>query len=66
MTDPLLAGLDSGWSAADPAALTPDHAARLAELQQLDAALVSLYARGAEVLAGAAATRPCSAASAGW
>lgn len=52
MTDPLLAGLDSGWSAADPAALTPDHAARLAELQQLDAALASLYARGAEVLAG--------------
>jgi phenylalanyl-tRNA synthetase alpha chain len=53
MTGTLLFALDSSWSAADPAALTPDHAARLAELQQLDAALASLYARGAEVLAGA-------------
>jgi phenylalanyl-tRNA synthetase alpha chain len=54
MTDTLLASLDSGWSAADPAALTPGHAARLAELEPLDAALAALYARGAEVLAGAA------------
>lgn len=54
MTDSLLATLDSSWSAADPAALTPDHAARLAELEQLDPALVALYRRGSEVLAGAA------------
>ena len=53
MTDALLSGIDGGWSAADPAALTPDHAARLAELEQLDAALASFYGRGAEVLAGA-------------
>lgn len=53
MTDSLLATLDSSWSAADPAALTPDHAARLAELEQLDPALVALYRRGSEVLAGA-------------
>lgn len=53
MTDTLLSAIDSSWSAADPAALTPDHAARLAELQQLDAALASLYGRGSEVLAGA-------------
>lgn len=53
MTDTLLASIDGSWSAADPAALTHDHAARLAELQQLDAALAALYARGAEVLAGA-------------
>lgn len=53
MTDSLLATLDSSWSAADPAALTPDHAARLAELEQLDPALVVLYRRGSEVLAGA-------------
>ncbi|MBI5167954.1 MAG: phenylalanine--tRNA ligase subunit alpha [Candidatus Eisenbacteria bacterium] len=54
MSDTLLAALDSNWSAADPAALTPDHAARLAELEQLDPALVALYRRGSEVLAGAA------------
>lgn len=54
MPDTLLAALDSNWSAADPAALTPDHAARLAELEQLDPALVALYRRGSEVLAGAA------------
>ena len=54
MGDPLLATLDGDWSAADPAALTPDHAARLAELEQLDPALVALYRRGSEVLAGAA------------
>jgi len=53
MSDTLLASIDSTWSAADAAALTPEHAARLAELQQLDAALAALYARGAEVLAGA-------------
>lgn len=53
MSDTLLAALDSNWSAADPAALTPDHAARLAELEQLDPALVALYRRGSEVLAGA-------------
>jgi len=53
MPDTLLASIDSTWDAADAAALTPDHAARLAELQQLDAALAALYARGAEVLAGA-------------
>ena len=53
MGDPLLATLDGNWSAADPAALTPDHAARLAELEQLDPALVALYRRGSEVLAGA-------------
>lgn len=53
MTDTLLSALDGGWSAADPAALTPDHAARLAELESLDAALAAFYARGAGVLAGA-------------
>lgn len=53
MTDSLLSGIDRDWSAADPAALTPDHAARLAELELLDPALASLYARGAQVLAGA-------------
>jgi phenylalanyl-tRNA synthetase alpha chain len=53
MTDALLSAIDAGWSSADPAALTPDHAARLAELQQLDAALAALYGRGADVLAGA-------------
>ena len=53
MTDSLLSGIDRDWSAADPAALTPDHAARLAELESLDPALASLYRRGSEVLAGA-------------
>jgi len=53
MTDSLLSGIDGSWSAADPAALTPDHAARLAELESLDPALASLYRRGSEVLAGA-------------
>ncbi|MFN8588209.1 MAG: phenylalanine--tRNA ligase subunit alpha [Candidatus Eisenbacteria bacterium] len=65
MSDALLAALDSSWGAADPAALTPDHAARLAELEQLDPALVALYRRGAEVLAGAkdaAALRECHTA----
>lgn len=54
MTDALLTGIDSGWSAADVAALTPDHAARQAELEQLDPALAALYGRGSAVLAGAA------------
>ena len=53
MSDTLLSSIEGDWSAGDPAALTPDHAARLAELQQLDAALASLYGRGSEVLAGA-------------
>jgi len=57
MTDTLLSGLDSGWSVADPAALAPEHAARLVELEQLDPALAALYARGAQVLAGAADAR---------
>jgi phenylalanyl-tRNA synthetase alpha chain len=52
MTDALLSGIDSGWSAADVAALTPDHAARQAELEQLDPALAALYGRGSAVLAG--------------
>ena len=54
MTDALLSGIDSGWSVADPAALTPDHAARQDELEKLDPALAALYGRGAAVLAGAA------------
>lgn len=53
MSDTLLSSIEGDWSAGDPAALTPDHAARLAELQQLDAALAAFYARGADVLAGA-------------
>ena len=57
MTDTLLSGLDSGWSVADPAALAPEHAARLVELEQLDPALAALYTRGAQVLAGAADAR---------
>jgi phenylalanyl-tRNA synthetase alpha chain len=50
----LLATLDPGWSAGDPSPLVPEHAARRAELEALDPALAALYARGAEVLAGAA------------
>ncbi len=53
MTGTLLGSLDPAWSAADPAALSPGHAARLAELETLDAALAALYGRGASVLAGA-------------
>ncbi len=53
MSGDLLSGVADGWSAADPTAVTPDHAARLSELQALDAALAALYARGAEVLAAA-------------
>lgn len=54
MSDALLASIDGSWSSADPAALAPDHAARLAELEALDPALAALYRRGAGVLAGAA------------
>ena len=54
MDDRLLSALDPGWSAGDPSALVPEHAARQAELAALDPALAALYARGAEVLAGAA------------
>jgi phenylalanyl-tRNA synthetase alpha chain len=49
----LLATLDPAWTAADPAPLSPEHAARLAEIEAIDAALAALYRRGAEVLAGA-------------
>jgi phenylalanyl-tRNA synthetase alpha chain len=53
MSGDLLSGVADGWSAADPAALVPDHAARLSELQALDAALAELYRRGAAGLAAA-------------
>jgi phenylalanyl-tRNA synthetase alpha chain len=45
--------LDPGWEGADPRPLAPEHDARLAELGALDPELAGLYARGAEVLAGA-------------
>lgn len=53
MSGDLLSGVADGWSAADPATLVPDHAARLSELQALDAALADLYRRGAAGLAAA-------------
>ncbi len=53
MSDSLLSGIDAGWSAADAAALSPEHAAHVAELEALDPALGALLQRGAEVLAGA-------------
>ena len=49
----LLGALDPGWGTGDPSALVPEHAARRAELEALDPELAGLYARGAEVLAGA-------------
>jgi phenylalanyl-tRNA synthetase alpha chain len=45
--------LSINWSTADPAAIAPEHAVRLAEIRALDPDLAALYARGAEVLAGA-------------
>ncbi len=54
MADDLLRTLDPAWSAADAAALAPEHDARAAELGALDPALAELYRRGAAVLAGAA------------
>jgi len=53
MADDLLRTLDPAWSAADPAALAPEHGAHVSELEALDAALAELYRRGASVLAGA-------------
>jgi len=53
MTTELLQGLDAAWEEADPAALAPDHAAHVAELEALDPDLAALYRRGAAVLAGA-------------
>ncbi|MCC6348985.1 MAG: phenylalanine--tRNA ligase subunit alpha [Candidatus Eisenbacteria bacterium] len=53
MSDAQLASIAADWSEADPATLTAGHAARLAELRQLDGALAALYERGAAVLAGA-------------
>lgn len=53
MSDSLLSGIDAGWSAADAAALSSDHAAHVAELEALDPALAALLKRGGEVLAGA-------------
>jgi phenylalanyl-tRNA synthetase alpha chain len=49
----LLRGLDPAWSAADPSRFVPEHPQRLAELRELGGDLAVLYARGAEVLAGA-------------
>jgi len=46
-------GIDPAWETADPAALIPEHGARVAELAALDAELAPLYTRGAEALAGA-------------
>ncbi len=54
MPDDLLKDIAPDWAAGDPAALVPEHAARTAEIEGLDAALAGLYARGAAVLAGAA------------
>jgi len=54
MPDDLLKDIAPDWAAGDPAALVPEHAARTAELEGLDAALAGLFARGAAVLAGAA------------
>ena len=53
MAGDLLKALEPGWSGADPAPLSPDHASRLAEISALDAGLAELYRRGAEALAGA-------------
>jgi len=54
MAGSLLNALDPAWNGADPAVLSAEYAARLAEIRALDPALGDLYARGAEVLAGAA------------
>ncbi len=53
MADDLLSTLDPAWSAADPASLSAEYAARLGEIESIDPALAALYRRGAEVLAGA-------------
>jgi len=53
VSDELIKALDPGWDAGDASTLVPEHAARLAEIEALDPALASLYARGAAVLAGA-------------
>ncbi len=53
MSDSLLSGIDAGWSAADAAALSPEHPAHVAELEALEPALAALLKRGGEVLAGA-------------
>ncbi len=54
MSSALLEALDPAWKGADPAPFAPEHAGRLAEIESLDRELSAFYARGAEVLAGAA------------
>ena len=53
MTSDLLKALDPAWGGTDPAPLSPEHAAHLAEIAALDPALAELYRLGAEALAGA-------------
>jgi len=46
-------GVDASREGVEPAALVPEHAAHVAELEALDSDLAAAYARGAEALAGA-------------
>jgi len=53
MTDLLLAGIDPGWSKADPASLLEDWRERLSRLEPLDAEVAAAAATHGEVIAGA-------------